>query len=83
MGGTSAIAPMWAALAARLNQRLGKSIGLITPLLYAASERIFHDVTEGTNGRYQACAGWNPCTGLGVPRGTAIEAALRGTSSET
>ena len=78
MGGTSAVAPMWAALAARINQRLGVPIGFFSPLLYASREKILRDVTDGSNGRYQARAGWNPCTGLGVPLGGAIEAALRG-----
>lgn len=35
-GGTSAVAPMWSALAARLNERLGKRIGFFAPLLYRA-----------------------------------------------
>lgn len=77
MGGTSAVAPMWAALTARLNQRLGVPIGLFSPLLYASGEKSLRDVIGGSNGRYQACAGWNPCTGLGVPSGSAIEATLR------
>ena len=77
MGGTSAVAPMWAALAARINQRLGRQIGLFSPLLYASAEKSFRDVTAGNNGRFKARAGWNPCTGLGVPVGSAIEAALR------
>lgn len=77
MGGTSAVAPMWAALAARLNQRLGAPIGLFSPLLYASAEKSLRDVVGGSNGRYQACAGWNPCTGLGVPIGSSIEAVLR------
>jgi kumamolisin len=76
-GGTSAVAPMWSALAARLNQRLGSPIGLVTPLLYASAEPLFRDVTDGSNGRYQARAGWNPCTGLGVPLGQNIETRLR------
>lgn len=78
MGGTSAAAPAWAALAARLNQRLGKKIGLFSPLLYAASlGGLFRDVTSGGNDRFKSCAGWNPCTGLGVPIGTALERAMR------
>jgi len=76
MGGTSAVAPVCAALAARMNQRLRARIGLFSPLLYAAVEKPLRDVTEGGNGRFQARAGWNPCTGLGTPRGVAIEAAL-------
>jgi kumamolisin len=78
MGGTSAVAPVWAALAARINQRLGTPIGFFAPLLYRQSaEVLFTGVTVGDNGRFQAGPGWNPCTGLGVPIGTAIEKALR------
>jgi len=82
MGGTSAVAPVWAALTARINQRLGKPAGFFAPLLYrhAAGHRgkpPFREVTSGGNGRYQARAGWNPCTGLGVPVGSAIEELLR------
>lgn len=76
-GGTSAVAPVWTALAARVNQRVGVPIGFFSPLLYASREKLFRDVTEGSNGAFRARAGWNPCTGLGVPIGTALEAALR------
>ncbi len=74
MGGTSAVAPVWAALAARINQRLGVPIGFAAPFLYApANAACFANVTQGGNGRYEAGAGWNPCTGLGTPIGTALE----------
>ena len=39
-GGTSASAPLWAALVARMNQQLaasGKRVGYLTPLLYGAA----------------------------------------------
>jgi kumamolisin len=81
MGGTSAVAPMWAALAARINQHVGVPVGFFSPLLYASPAKLFRDVAEGDNGHFQARAGWDPCTGLGVPRGTALEAALRGAGS--
>ena len=78
MGGTSAVAPMWAALAARLNQRLGHSIGFFAPLLYGApAGTLLRNVTAGGNDRFRSNAGWNPCTGLGVPIGVAIERALK------
>ena len=78
MGGTSAVAPMWSALAARLNQRLGHPIGFFAPLLYGdAATMLFSDVTTGGNDRFQSGTGWDPCTGLGVPIGDAIERALR------
>jgi kumamolisin len=76
--GTSAVAPMWAALVARINAKLGAQAGFFAPLLYArrANGRLFADVTSGNNGAYHAQAGWNPCTGLGTPDGEAILAAL-------
>jgi kumamolisin len=77
-GGTSAVAPMWSALAARLNERLGKPIGFFAPLLYAANPLPLGAITQGTNGMYRAQAGWNPCTGLGTPDGVALESTLRG-----
>jgi kumamolisin len=77
-GGTSAIAPMWSALTARINQRLTTPAGFFAPLLYAKSSGpLFREVTNGSNDRFHSAAGWNPCTGLGVPIGTAIEAMLR------
>jgi kumamolisin len=75
-GGTSAVAPLWAALAARLSQALGAPLGLVQPRLYAATAG-FRDVTSGDNGSYSATAGWDACTGLGVPDGTALLDALR------
>jgi len=81
MGGTSAVAPVMAALTARIGQRLGVRTGFFAPLLYARRrDGLFGAVLDGGNGTYEAGADWNPCTGLGVPNGVAIEAALRATS---
>ena len=79
-GGTSAVAPMWAALVARVNHRLGMRAGFFAPLLYTASSRAapLRDIASGNNGGYNAHAGWNACTGLGVPDAAKIEAVLRG-----
>jgi len=76
LGGTSAVAPLWAALIARWNQLLGTPLGFVTPELYGAATA-FHDITTGGNGGYSAGPGWDPCTGLGTPNGTALLAALR------
>lgn len=75
LGGTSAVAPLWAGLIARLNQRSGKPLGFVNPALYA-NARALNDITQGSNGAYAAKAGWDACTGLGSPDGTRIEAAL-------
>ncbi len=82
-GGTSAVAPLWAALVCRLSQSLGHPLGLLQPALYrgirpGVSQPGFRDITSGNNGAYQAGPGWDPCTGLGVPDGTALLAALGG-----
>ena len=81
IGGTSAVAPLWAALTARLVQATGRPLGLPQPALYAgatsaAGKKGFRDITSGSNGAYQAAAGWDPCTGLGVPIGTDLLAEL-------
>jgi kumamolisin len=74
-GGTSAVAPLWAALVARMVQSLGSPLGLLQPRLYALKTG-FRDVTAGDNGTFSARAGWDACTGLGTPDGTALLAAL-------
>jgi kumamolisin len=79
-GGTSAVAPLWAALIARVNAELGRQVGFINPLLYHPLVRAtFHDVTSGNNGGFSARRGWDECTGLGTPRGGRLIAALRST----
>ncbi|HVS46380.1 MAG TPA: S53 family peptidase [Verrucomicrobiae bacterium] len=78
MGGTSAVAPTWSALTARINQLLGVPAGFFSPILYdRRGEQLFGEIVAGSNGRFEAGADWNPCTGLGVPNGIAIEKALR------
>jgi kumamolisin len=78
IGGTSAVAPLWAGLLALVNQSLGANVGYINPLLYSAKvAATFHDVTSGSNGTYSAGKGWDACTGLGSPNGAALLAALR------
>ena len=79
IGGTSAVAPLWAGLLALVNQSLGTNAGYVNPLLYAAKAGAgFHDVTSGSNGQYSAGPGWDACTGLGSPNGLALLAILRG-----
>jgi kumamolisin len=75
IGGTSAVAPLWAALLARLNQISGKSAGLINPKLYQTPTAL-RDITSGNNGDFVAAAGWDACTGLGSPNGAALRSAI-------
>ncbi|MDR5824516.1 S53 family peptidase [Caballeronia sp. LZ043] len=76
VGGTSAVAPLWAALIARINALNGSPAGFVNPKLYKA-QTAFHDITEGNNGTFSASAGWDACTGLGSPDGGKIAAALK------
>src|SRR4051795_7115719 len=75
IGGTSAVAPLYAGLLARINARLGHSAGFVNPKLYAHGA--LRDITSGNNGAYRAAAGWDACTGLGSPDGAKVLAALQ------
>lgn len=91
-GGTSAAAPLWAGLIARINQQLArmpgaKSVGFINPILYQqiGPTSAFNDITSGTNdahgqfgGAYTAGLGWDACTGWGSPNGAKFHLALTG-----
>jgi kumamolisin len=75
IGGTSAVAPLWAGLVCRYAQLLGRRLGFLPPALYSGATAGvatpgFRDITEGNNGAYRAGSGWDPCTGLGVAVGT-------------
>ena len=76
VGGTSAVAPLWAALVALINQSLGHKAGFINPTLYA-NPAALRDITAGNNGAYKAGVGWDPVTGLGRPIGTSVLAVLQ------
>lgn len=79
IGGTSASAPLWACLIARINQSLGARCGFLNPLLYGKlSKSTLRDITTGDNGIYQAQKGWDACTGFGSPGGKSLLNALSG-----
>ena len=81
IGGTSAVAPLWAGLTACINQILGKRVGSLSSLVYtqvAPVSGTFHDITTGNNGKFSAKTSWDPCTGLGTPIGSTIASALTG-----
>ena len=80
--GTSAVAPLWAAMISLANARRNARLGLVNSHLYA-NLALFRPIIEGDNRvgniGYAAAPGlaWNACTGLGVPaRGADIIAAL-------
>jgi len=83
IGGTSAVAPLWAGLLALINQSLRRNVGFLNPRIYQLlpSSGAFKDITSGNNGDYQAGPGWDPCTGLGVPDGELLLEALRNPAS--
>jgi len=80
-GGTSASAPIWAALIALADQYAGRHLGLVNPAIYRIARgpryhQAFHDATQGNNTvqfppttitGYQAAPGWDPVTGWGSP----------------
>jgi len=75
IGGTSAVAPLWAGLIARINAAKGAPLGLVNPLLYG-SPGVMRDITQGNNGDFVATKGWDACTGLGSPNGQQIAVVL-------
>jgi kumamolisin len=81
IGGTSAVAPLYAGLLARIATKLNGQIPLVLPLFYQASAQAFNDIVEGDNSLYgvpgySAHPGWDAVSGLGSPRGQAIELVL-------
>jgi kumamolisin len=79
VGGTSAVAPLWAGLTLLLNEHLGKAAGFVNPQLYGLlGTGAFHQVTSGSNGAYSAGPGWNACCGLGTPEGQNLLTSLSG-----
>ena len=79
VGGTSAVAPLWAGLLTLVNQQRaqggGSPVGFANPQLYATPSAL-RDIVSGSNGAYSAGPGWDPCTGLGSPNGAAVAQAL-------
>lgn len=81
IGGTSAVAPLWAGLIARINQARGGKAGFFLPQLYQAPGTL-NDITQGDNIAagsslgYRAGPGWDACTGLGSPNGRRLLALL-------
>jgi kumamolisin len=82
IGGTSAVAPLWAGLIALNNQQNGKSAGFIQPQIYTAKgASAFNDIVSGNNGAFSAGPGWDACTGLGSPIGAKLIALLGASSA--
>jgi len=86
VGGTSAAAPLWASLIARINAALGARVGNFNGLLYSTigPQGTLRDITSGNNdtdgllhGQYPAGPGWDACTGWGTPDGAKLLKALQ------
>lgn len=86
IGGTSAVAPLWAGIIALANAQNAASFrptaGFINATLYAAKSSC-NDITSGNNGAFSAGPGWDACTGLGSPNAPAIFSALGAPTSTT
>jgi kumamolisin len=82
IGGTSAVAPLWAGLIALCNQLTGKAPAPLAQKLYAATAGAFRDITQGDNGGFSAGPGWDACTGLGVPVGTGLVGGVWGSTKK-
>jgi len=88
VSGTSAAAPVTAAVFARLNGlRLadGKPpLGWLNPFIYQNGDA-FNDVTTGRNGKgsdgFTATAGWDPASGWGTPNFEALATRVYGLAS--
>jgi kumamolisin len=78
IGGTSAVAPLWAGLVALINQQSHAAVGFWHPALYAQSAVGFHDITQGNNGTFKAGPGWDANTGIGTPDGQQLMVAGAG-----
>jgi kumamolisin len=85
-GGTSASAPLWAGLIARVNAALGEDLGFVNPVLYALGSGVFRDIVAhpgaadngfGSTPGYPVGTSWDAVTGWGSPRGAALLTGLR------
>ena len=90
VGGTSAAAPVWAALLADVDSSSachGTVVGFASPALYHAASTgygaYFNDITSGNNdftgtngGRYPAGPGYDMASGLGTPNAAALASGL-------
>jgi kumamolisin len=78
IGGTSAVAPLWAGLIAVANRQNGAQAGFVQPALYAARNKgALRDIVSGSNGAFKAGPGWDACTGLGTPIAPRVISAIK------
>jgi len=84
IGGTSAVAPLFAGMITLINKSLGNPVGFINPTIYGNTtvQQAFNDITIGNNNvigqtYFQAGPGWDACTGWGSPNGEKLLRALK------
>jgi len=94
IGGTSAVAPLYAALLALIEAKIGEPLGYLTPLLYALqNDGPIVDINDGANNQWSGEAktapsytcgpGWDACTGLGRLDGGALLSAFQRVFAKT
>jgi kumamolisin len=87
IGGTSAVAPLYAGLVAILNSLLGENkVGFLNPTLYILGSKVCKDIAsppgplnnnfDSVKG-YPCGKGWDACTGLGVVDGSKLLTSLK------
>jgi len=81
IGGTSAVAPLWAGLIARINQVTAVPAGYLNAQLYK-NPKALRDITQGNNGDFEAATGWDACAGLGSPIGSALAVLLKASARQ-
>lgn len=78
VGGTSAVAPLYSGLMARMNSLSTGRLGLMNPRIYSSSlDTGFNDIVVGNNSTdgitgYSAGPGWDAVTGWGSPDGVQL-----------
>lgn len=82
VGGTSAVAPLYAGLVLLLSEKLGQRAGKVADFLTTvmAHPEVCYDVTVGSNGAYRAGPGRDETTGFGVVDGAKLLAVMSASS---
>jgi kumamolisin len=74
-GGTSGVAPLWASLKGLIDGTVGRKTAFTPMMLYSLNA--LTDITSGSNGAWTAGKGWDPCTGLGTPNASFVQAVIQ------
>ncbi|HEX3665759.1 MAG TPA: S53 family peptidase [Rhizomicrobium sp.] len=84
-GGTSFASPLWAGYVALINEEAAANgeppAGFLNPTLYGLAgnsdyDALFHDVTKGRSGKFDAVKGFDLVTGIGSQNGQSLIDAL-------